>query len=153
MTVSHPTKYLSEWFIRYSKNRDLAFRKIASIREEENKVFVEQKDGKVIEYAIEPFPADVYTITQSISSQNKGLVVYNTQENLDVLLKSWKNLISMNDLTIYFVNPFSKTDKRWIINPRTHSLISDSASLKQGLMSMYMTVDPTTKEEIEKLTK
>jgi hypothetical protein len=34
--------YLSEWFVRYMKNRDLAFRKIATITPEQDKVIIKQ---------------------------------------------------------------------------------------------------------------
>jgi hypothetical protein len=153
MELDHPTKYLLDWFVRYTKNRDIVFRKISDVKEEGNKAIVEQKDGRKIHYHAVPFPEDIEKTAASLTEEHKGLVVYNTKENFDNLAKAWKKLAEIKNLTIYFVNPFSKLDKKWIINPQVHNSISDAASLKQGLVSMFMMVDPTTKEDVERLTK
>jgi hypothetical protein len=148
-----PTKYLLDWFVRYMKNRDIAFRRIANISEEGNKVFIEQKDGKKTYYIVEPFPEDYTKALETVKEDSKGLVVYNSSRNFELLLSGWKKIAEIKSLTIYFVNPFSKTDKRWIITPHTHNLISDSASLKLGLKAMYDMVEPITPEEVAELTK
>lgn len=147
------TRYLSDWFVRYTKNRDLAFRKIADIKEEENKVTVQHKDGKKQEFVIEPFPAEFSKVAEAIKEEHKGIVVYNTQKNFDMLIGEWKRISTIKNLAIYFVNPFSKTEKRWIINPYTHSLVSDASNLKQGLSSMFVMVDAITQDEVAELTK
>jgi hypothetical protein len=41
---------------------------------------------------------------------------------------------------MYFVNPESATDKKWMIYPHTHHKISDPSSLKLGLESLFSTV-------------
>jgi Lhr-like helicase len=153
MELDKATKYLLDWFVRYTKNRDLVFRKISEIKEEGNKAIVVQKDGKSIHYYAVPFPEDLEKIAAGMKEEHKGLIVYNTRENFEKLVKAWKKLSETKNLTIYFVNPFSKLDKKWIINPHVHHSISDSASLKQGLESMYVMVEPTTKEEVEQLTR
>ena len=153
MSLPAPTKYLADWFVRYTKNRDLHFKKIASIKEEGNRIIVEQKDGKKILYYVEPFPEDFGKLAESIKEEEKGIIVYNSKENFDNMLKAWKKLAAMPGLTIYLVNPFSKLEKRWIISPHIHAKISDAASLKQGLNSMYIMVDPISAEELKELTK
>lgn len=152
MSLPAPTKYLAEWFVRYTKNRDLTFRKISSIKEEGNSVFVEQKDGKRIHNIVEPFPEDFGKLADSIKEENKGIVVYNTLDNFENMVKAWKKLAEMSGLTIYFVNPFSKLEKKWILRPHIHARISDAESLEQGLNSMYIMVEPISREEAEKLT-
>jgi hypothetical protein len=153
MELDKATKYLLDWFVRYTKNRDLVFKKISEVKEEGNKAIVMRKDGRNIHYYTIPFPEDLEKAAGAISDEHKGLIVYNTRENFEKLIKAWKRLSEIKNLTIYLVNPFSKLEKKWIINPHIHNAISDSASLKQGLESMYVMVEPTTKEEVEKLTK
>lgn len=151
--LPRPTKYLAEWFVRYMKNRDLLFKKISSIKEEDGKIVVEQKDGKKVNYYIAPFPEDFGSLAEGMKEEHKGIIVYNSKENFDNMMKAWKILSGIPDLTIYFVNPFSKIEKKWIVRPHIHNKISDAASLKQGLNSMYIMVEPITKAEIEELTK
>ena len=153
MSLPHPTKYLADWFARFIKNKDVFFKKISNIKEEGNKVIVEQKDGIVIHYYVEPFPEDFGAIVSGMQEENKGLVVYNSDDNFEKMIKAWKTLAEVKNLTIYFVNPFSKLEKKWIIRPDIHNRISDAASLKQGLNSMYIMVTPISKEEVEELTK
>jgi hypothetical protein len=152
MELSKPTKYLVDWFVRYTKNRDLLFKKISEIREEGNKVIIKQKDGSVIHYYVEPFPEDFDNLA-AMPEEQKGLVVYNSKDNFDRMMKAWKKLSETKGLTIYFVNPFSKLDKRWIINPHVHNKISDKASLEMGMNSMFILVDPISRQEVEQLTK
>lgn len=153
MGLPKATAYLVEWFVRYTKNRDLLFRKISEIKEEGENVLVKQKDGKTLLYHVQPFPDDFGKLAESIQEEQKGIVVYNSKENFDSMMKEWKRLSGIKGLTIYFVNPFSKLEKRWIISPNIHSKISDAQSLKEGLNSMYLMVDPISKEEVEELTK
>jgi hypothetical protein len=152
MRLPGPTDYLAEWFERFITNRDLVFKKLSSVKREGNKVIVEQKDGKKIHYHIEPFVHDFVKATLYPEEEHKGLVIYNTPENFAKLIEAWTDIEQVQNLTIFFVNPFSKLDKRWAINPRTHSLITDKESLEPGLRSMYAMVDGITQKEIEKLT-
>jgi len=152
MGATPPAKYLAEWFARYTKNRDLVLRKLESVDQEEDKVVVVQKDGKTVHYHAEPFPSDLSEAAAGLSEEHKGLLVYNTPENFDSLKKSWKKLAEVPNLTIYFVNPFSKLEKKWIIRPQIHAKISDPESLETGLNSMYAMVEPISKKEVEQLT-
>jgi hypothetical protein len=153
MALPQPTKYLADWFVRYTKNRDVIFKKISSVREEGNKIVVEQKDGITVHYHVEPFPEDFEKITKEMEGENKGLIVYNSDDNFDNMIKAWKTLVELKNLTIYFVNPFSKLEKRWILKPYIHNRISDASSLKEGLNSMYIMVTPISKQEVEELTR
>ena len=153
MTTNTPANYLAEWFARYTKNRDLILRKLSELRQEENKVILTQKDGLTVHYYAEPFPEDLVRFAQGINEEHKGVLMYNTPNNFKQLVSGWKKLASIPNLIIYFVNPFSKQDKKWIIRPYVHDKISDPQSLETGLNSMYLMVDSTTQKEIEQLTK
>ncbi len=141
-------EYLSEWFVRYLQNRDLAFRKINNITTKDCLVIVEETSGKKITYQIIPFLDDFTEPLESANPDSAGIVTYNDPQAFDALKKSWKDLIKHPDLVIYFINPFSQESKRWIIRPRSHDLISDKESLGPGLKSLYETVAPITKQEL-----
>lgn len=152
MELSKPTKYLADWFVRYTKNRDLLFKKISEVKEEGCKIIITQKDGSVVHYYVEPFPDDFEKLAE-MPEEQKGIVVYNSKDNFDRMMNAWKKLSETKGLTIYLVNPFSKLDKRWIINPHVHNKISDKVSLAMGLNSMFILVDPISRQEVEQLTK
>ena len=152
MEHSPSIKYLADWFVRYIKNRDVTFRKISEIHEDEDLVTVSEKSGKKTIYKVIPFPDDFTAVAIAIEEEHKGIIVYNSRENFDKLISSWKKLIKMPSLVIYFINPFSKLDKRWIIRPSVHARISDEESLEQGLTSMFQMVGQISKKEIEQLT-
>ncbi len=153
MSPPPPTQYLADWFERYIKNRDLIFRKIEEVKNQGDKVIVKEKSGKETHYYSEPFPEDLAKTADSIKEKECGILLYNTKDNFDKILKAWETLAKKPGLTIIFINPFSKIEKRWIIRPYTHNRITEPSALEQGLNSMYIMVDPTTKPEIEELTR
>jgi hypothetical protein len=70
-----------------------------------------------------------------------------------MLVDNWDKLIKFPSLTLYFVNPFSKLDKKWLINPYVHSKICDDKSLKTGLKSMFEMVTPLSDADMEQKFK
>lgn len=152
MSLSKPVRYLMDWFIRYLKNRDLYFKKIAEIKEDGNIVIVEQKDSKSINNHVYSFSHDLESEIKNLTEDHKGIVIYNTRENFKFILDNWQRLVDMGDLTVYLVNPFSKLEKKWILKPFIHGRVSEPEAIKTGLKTMYETVDPITLGEIEQLT-
>ncbi|MBT5023403.1 hypothetical protein HOK51_10945 [Candidatus Woesearchaeota archaeon] len=145
-------KYLVQWLIRYLQNRDLMLKRIKKIEEQGEQVIVEQTD-KTTCYYIEPFSSEFIESIQKLESDefsNKALVVYNTKENFKELLKHWDRLIEIKNLIIFFANPFSRLDKKWMVFPKTHHMIS-GGEIKEGLNSLFLTVEETTIKEIEKI--
>ena len=145
-----PTKFLEEWMTNFLKNKDLISNNILNLTNNNNKITVEFKTKTQIFHII-PFIQKIENIVKNLKKDNSSLVIYNTKENFDAIFSKWKDLSKNPGLSIYFVNPFSKMDKKWVIFPRTHSLISDKASLKQGLLSLFNTVECVTEEEIKKI--
>lgn len=155
--IASPTEYLADWIARFVKNKDLIVKNIQEISQKEELVIAKLKDGKEHKYLIEPF-LDNTNLDSALdkikNSEHCSLVVYNTKEAFDTVIKNWEKLAKFKrHFNIYFVNPFSKTEKRWSLYPMTHDLITDDAWLKPGLLSIFATVDVTTKEEIEKVLK
>jgi len=143
--------YLKEWFLRYVKNRDIFFKKIKNIEEIEDKIIIEEKTKKIIYYVNSDDKTFSEILTDTNDYENKGLLLYNTEKNFNNLFKEWKKLINISDITIFFINPFSKTEQKWIIHPNMHHKISDEKSLKSGLKTLFDTVELLTEKEIKKL--
>lgn len=137
---------------RFLENRDIFFKKIQEIREEDGKLVVVEKDKNVV-YHIIPFISDIDALLDSVKEDHAGLVVYNTADNFKQMKAAWAKLVKLDDFVLYFVNPFSKTEKRWIIRPKTHHFISDKSGLVAGLKAMFETVEATTEDEVRKIVK
>jgi hypothetical protein len=129
---------LKEWAIAFIKHRDLAFRRIASIDDKGKELLVKQKDSKEIHNHVAE-KIDDALLKKIHSEDNKMIFCLNTEENLEFLIKHWDKFKIINNLTLVFAN--LKNDDKWIINPKLHSIIADSASIKQGLQSMYDTAN------------
>ena len=91
----------------------------------------------------------------SLAEKNKSftLVVLNTKDNFELVVEKWNNLVTLKELIIIFVNPFSQLETKWVISPYTHHKICDNHSLKLGLKAMFETVDPITVEEANERVK
>ena len=82
-----------------------------------------------------------------------SIVTLNSKENFGAMLKNWNKLIDFKFLNIIFINPFSETDKKWIVFPCTHNKICDESSLESGLKSIFETVEIIDEQELaDKLT-
>ena len=145
--MTSPEDYLSEWLIRYLKNKDLMLHKIKELNHSGNLVISVEKTGTK-HYVVVPFITTYSEALIDIDSDQITLVVYNTQNNISQLIKEWKPLLNQKRFMVFFVNPFSQQDKRWIICPRTHDMISDEKNLKEGIESLALSVDKITKEEL-----
>ncbi len=147
------TTFLKEWAVRYIKNRDAISKKIVSIEEFGDGFHVVRKD-KEQRFFIEPFLKELHPLVEKIKGyqQNKALVCFHTRENLDILLKNWKTFVELGrNFTIFFVNPFSKTERVLSLSPSTHQLISDEDTLQQGVTTMSQEIEFTTEEEVKKI--
>ncbi|HLC64817.1 MAG TPA: hypothetical protein VJI46_01695 [Candidatus Nanoarchaeia archaeon] len=147
--MQEPKKILAEWFVQFAKNRDLIHRKIESIDENENVIHYKDKDLNIL---IGPFLGDVGEIIRQMEKgKHYAVVVFNTKDNFKKIFENWKSLAEFRFLTIYFVNPLSQKDKKWIVMPHTHSRITEEKSLKRGLMSMFEMVDEFSREDAARL--
>ncbi len=140
--------YLQDWFKLFLENRDLMLRKIVKITEHKGKLDFEFKDKRQI-FMIFP-NLEECNVADLEDIENIGIVTFNTEENLKWLIKRWDGLARITTLVVYFVNPFSQLDKRWIVHPHTHNKICESDSLAQGLRSMFEMVEPITLSAVEK---
>jgi len=135
---------LKQWTLEFIKHKDLIQKSITSIKENDV-IHVKSKDKEQV-YVVQP---EIDGFQEAIDYSEKDIwvvmVCYNTKQNFYKLIKNWENLVKYRKLSVMFVNPESKIDKKWIIYPATHNSICDASSLKTGLESMFAMVDEYNK--------
>ncbi|MBT4540697.1 hypothetical protein HOC35_04235 [Candidatus Woesearchaeota archaeon] len=131
---------LKEWLILFLKHKDLFYKKIVDIKEKDGILIVEQKENTQY-FAILPHLDVVDKLLDDYKDKQICIVTFNTKPNFDIIINSWKKLSELPMLCIYFVNPNSSTEKKWIIYPFTHSKITEHSALKQGLMTLFESVE------------
>ena len=147
--------FLAEWIELYVKNKNVMLKNLESIEVVRNEVRVKYKDKEhlfIIEPVITEFGFFIDKLKEAPDSYI-SLVIFNSKENLKKIIEKWGILKKFKFFSVFFVNPFSQTDKKWIIYPYTHSKISDDESLELGLKTMSETVEPVTEEGVKKKIK
>jgi hypothetical protein len=120
-------------------------------KNKENFDLIANYPEKKVYIIVEPFIKDFQDLKTKINKKDHTFIItFNSIENFNQLLTNWNRLINYENLTIYFINTFSKSDIKWIIKPYMHNKIADQKSLKTGLKSMFEMVEEVTKQEIEK---
>ena len=135
--------YLLEWAASFVKNKDVVAKKIEKIEYDKNgfDIYVKYKDKEHF-FIIAPNLEDIDSIIRKINiNLHFSIVTLNSRNNFDIFLNSWNKLVNFKLLSIIFANPFSETDRKWIIFPYTHHRICDESSLKTGLRSMFDMVE------------
>jgi hypothetical protein len=139
-----------DWVISFLKNKDLIHRKIidVSTQGQPYDARITYKDKTQVVMVL-PTLDDFEALKQRLNDSHILIAALNNKDNLSFLLSHWKELVSFKNLCMYFINPFSTIDKKWIIFPYTHNRICDESSLRQGLTSLFEGVEAVSEEEIE----
>lgn len=146
---------LIEWAINFIKTKDVLAGTLQNIEKNKDnfdlKVIYSNKEEFIL---IEPFVKNPEYIISKLQKE-KYIIIFllNTHENHKFLVDNWKKFVDFPKLTIYFVNMLSNTEKKWAIKPYLHNMIADQKSLKEGLNSMFIAVEPITEESIQKVYK
>jgi hypothetical protein len=138
--------FLIEWAENYYKSRDAFNKSILFIEKTQNSLNITFKDKKEQVFVVAEL-ADIQDILPNLTD-NCSIITLNNRKNIDNLYEYW-NKLSSKSIKIYFINPFSTTDRKWIINPLVHSKVSEPAALKTGLLAMFETVEPLTLEMLK----
>ena len=136
--------FLLEWAITFVKNKDIVSKKIEKIENGKDgfDFYVKYKDKEQY-FIIAPNISNIDSIIQKLNNNfHFSVITMNSKENLGIVIKNWKRLVDFKFLNIIFVNPFSESDKKWIIFPYTHNKICEASFLEAGLKSMFEMVEP-----------
>ncbi len=140
---------LKEWMLQFLKSRDAFFRKIAGMADEEGGIQVNYKDGKQQRVLIMP---DLSHASASLSGSKEDqhliIATLSNRKNKDVLAAQWKSLVEYPFLTLYFINPYSTSEKKWVLMPHVHHKVCDDSHLMQGFLSLSEMVEDITEEQI-----
>lgn len=132
---------LVNWIVEYVKSKDAMVKQITAIKPnaQDCDVVVEGtlKNQFVV---VQPTLAGVAELG-AFKDKHLVLVTTNARENMEFLISNWEKFVQFPHLSVYFVNPNSAMDKRWVIFPATHDRITERRALRKGIESLFSTVD------------
>jgi hypothetical protein len=138
---------LKKWAFDFVKSRDAFFRKIAKIDDGPENFTVFYKDGREQPHLILPTLGEVAPLLSSIGKDKPlAIVTLNNRANRQKLADIWKSVADFKLLTIYFSNPFSNGEKKWVLMPHVHNKICDG-NLATGFNSLSELVEDISEEE------
>ena len=129
---------MKEWIVAYLKHKDVIRKSITSIEEKDDHVLVTYKDGKELALVVSHLD-DAPAVLKRLGKHTERavlLVTLNTKKNLSALIAHWKQFAALKTLKVFFINPDTQGEQKWIIAPYVHNSIADSASLRSGLASL-----------------
>src|SRR3989344_9165250 len=125
-------EFLRDWTREFIKSKNVMTKSILSMDNSGTELVVKHKDREQ-RVMIIPFMNSYYEVLKELAGNEAmylTVVTFNSDKSFKALLESWKELVKFKNLNIYFANPFSMTDKKWIIYPHVHAKICDEDSLE-----------------------
>ena len=145
--------FIVDWSIRFLENKDSVKGEIVNIEKyKEGFDFIINYKDKT-KYFIVSLTLEGDIINRIKNDSYYGIFTLNNSTNIRFIVSNWKQLVEFRFLNIYFVNPFSDSDKVWVICPYIHDKICDRTSLESGLKSMAEMVNPLGLEELNNKIK
>jgi hypothetical protein len=130
------------WIEHYLRNKDLLLHAITAIdKGKDGWDLVVHKGQALLYVAVLADLAAAASTIERLKDKTVNLIVPNTGQNLQALIDNWQALAQLPGLTLFFVNPTSKTEMRWVIMPHVHDKITEKSALKLGLKSLFETVE------------
>ncbi|HLD87478.1 MAG TPA: hypothetical protein VJB12_05445 [Candidatus Nanoarchaeia archaeon] len=144
-----PAKAIQDWIFSFLKSRDAFFRKIATIDSKEDGIHIRYKDGKEQKAIALPDFSRAQEILRGVREDQPFMIVaLNNRKNREALASLWRFFASFKGLTLYFINPYSAQEKKWVIMPHVHNKVCDQSSLMQGFASLSELVDDISEEQL-----
>jgi hypothetical protein len=139
---------LKDWAQLYVKHRDIAYRKIACLRDSAKGFIVENSDGSFVECFV--LPSLTLDLKDIVNSDGKSCILFtlSNKKNIQLVSKSWDGLARNRNLVVVFASPFSTMEDKWVIRPYLHNLMCDRSSLLQGLNSLSEFIEPVDEESL-----
>ncbi|MDD5086553.1 MAG: hypothetical protein PHV16_02260 [Candidatus Nanoarchaeia archaeon] len=147
MAEKEVVNVIKEWAVTYIKHRDIMLRTLIEINDNGNSLTVKYKDKEHL-FILKPSLEE--SLIQGLDTKTTSIITLNSKENFNFLIDNWKKLVKFENLTFFFINPHSELETKWFISPYVHNKICDEDSFKQGLKSMFDTVEKTSEKEIMK---
>ncbi len=133
---------LMEWIIEHVKSKDILTKQITAIKQQEQDADVVVEGVLKHQFIfIQPLLSDLSRLGQ-LKEKHVILVTANTKDNLEFVIAHWPELVEYPHLCLYFVNPKSALDTRWMLFPAAHDRITEREVLRKGLESLFATVEP-----------
>ncbi len=130
---------LKNWIVGFLKMKDFSSNDILEFKENsDNELVVKRKSKDQIVLILPDLILE--KINEKIN-EDVAIVTLNKASNIDFVVKNWSLLIKNKELTIFFLNLNSSLDIKWAINPYTHDIVCDTATLKQGLLAIAENVE------------
>jgi hypothetical protein len=140
---------LKEWAIQFIRSRDAFFKKIAKIDDASIDFVVSYKDGRQQHYLILPSLREAQSALSSHTHEQQfAIVTLNNASNRQALTELWRFLVQYKLLCIYFANPASQGEKKWVIMPHAHAKVCDDSSLAAGFNSLSELVEDISEEDV-----
>ncbi len=150
--MDNVNSFLTGWCIRFLQNKDSIRKEIINIEKTQQNSFTITYKDKVKYFFIAPILDN--NILSNLKIDNfTGIFTLNNPSNLRFIVTEWKKLTEFKFLSIFFISPFSATDKVWAISPYIHDGVCDKSSLELGLKSMAEMVAPLGIEELSNKVK
>ncbi len=144
-----PQEFLREWAYHYAQHLAVFHASGEKVEKEDRQITV--KNSKTAVTYVPAADLDKYSHRAPSANETIQVITFNTDHNLDALIKGWKAFCEHKNVLVIFLNPKSKLDTKWSIHPFVHNKICDEKALKVGLKSIFSNVDKLKKEDIEKL--
>ena len=135
-------KLLKEWALEYLKAKDAFVKQIKNIEENTKECDVMLHYETHDRCVLVQDTIDADSVVKKAAAQPTYVVVPNTKENVELLLKNWDGFKEHKQLCFFFVNPNSKTEQKWMVYPSTHDSITEKNALRKGIESLFLTVEP-----------
>lgn len=152
-----PEELLQNWVLNLVKHKNIITRDLKETKVVGGDVFCAYKDRQHY-YMVVPEMQGIEDVLErkrqvkyDYDTENITVVVLNSENNLKILIANWYRFVSFPELNFIFVNPFSKNEKKWMVNPHFHQRVCDPDSLETGLRSMFCTVDLIDEKTAKKI--
>jgi hypothetical protein len=102
-------------------------------------IIIRKPEG--IQYCLIQERLDAEAILARAEGRRLLVITANTRENLEELIRQWSRLVPLQGLTVMLANPHAAGDQRWAVAPAIHHLITEPASLRRGLQTLFEGVE------------
>ncbi len=124
---------LKQWTIFFVRNKDIFEKKLERFEDEDTFITFYFKD-RIVTYLVLEY-LDDSSLKFCHKDGYKSIVCQASKKNLKFIVDNWNDFKKVKDLIIILADV--EGNRRMMLKPHIHDLISDSSNLKAGLESVY----------------